>query len=169
MLRTFPGVTLLSAGIGSTGVKLGNGTHLAQSHREGVGQTYVWAPFNTQLIVYGFNPSRAQLFVRLRPYKSDKAAPAQCGWISAERILLPRDKKFADHNKPQPLQMRDISGGGKASGNSLDVKAVIRRGDALTDVAQAGHVTESLKAAQSIQDPRERASALMHVAKALAQ
>ena len=84
VLRTFPGVTLLSAGIGSTGVKLGNDTHLAQSHREGVGQTYVWAPFNTQLIVYGFNPSRAQLFVRLRPYKSDKAAPAQCGWISAE-------------------------------------------------------------------------------------
>ena len=124
VLRTIPGVTLSSAGVGSTVVKLGNDTHLAQSTLEQSGQTYVLAPFNTQLIVYGFNPTRTKLFVRLRPDKADKASPGHCGWISADRVLLPRDKQFSRHTQPQPLQMRDISSG-KESGNQLNVKAVI--------------------------------------------
>jgi hypothetical protein len=121
VLRKFPGVTQPSVGVGSTLTKLpGAALERSQDGNQTVGAAL---PFNTALTVFGFSANQRKLFVRTRP---GAASVPFCGWISTEKVLIPRENKFAGRYKvPQPLQMRDISESQKATENLLNVKAVV--------------------------------------------
>jgi hypothetical protein len=150
VLRSFPKVTQPSAGIGVILTKLPGATlERDVSGNQTIGTGLL---FNTQLIVYGLSGDQKKVFVRTIP---KPGASATCGWISSEKVLLPREKTFQDRYKsPQPLQMRDISRTQQISQNLLNVKAVVHdlsiSGDSkggidIFEDPSTGHSTEKIR------------------------
>lgn len=121
VLGSFPGVTRTSVGVGQTLTKLPGAT--LERGQDGNQSTGVVLAFNTLLTVFGFSADEKKIFVRSMPIVG--AVPS-CGWIAADKLLVPRENKFTGrYKRPQPLQMRDISGAQKATENHLNVKAVV--------------------------------------------
>jgi hypothetical protein len=134
VLTSFPGVLRASVGIGQTLTKLPGAT--LERNRQGGESTGVVLAFNAQVTAFGFSSDARKLFVRTIPAEGNITS---CGWVSADKLLLPRENQFKDrYKKPQPLQMRDISGAQKATENHLNVKAVVHdlsiAGDASTGI-----------------------------------
>lgn len=123
VLRSFPGVTQPTVGIGLTLTKLPNVS--LDRDVNGSERTRITIPFDKALVVFGFSPDEKRLFVRKMP-DPDTDVPAACGWVSADMVLVPRQKRFQGRfKKPQPLQMRDISKMQEEANNLLNVKAVV--------------------------------------------
>ena len=115
-------MTQPSVGIGLTLTKLSAVSLYKSEEGSQVAQTKV--PFNTQLIVFGFSVDQKRLFVRTVPAGASEVP--MCGWVSIEKVLIPRNKRFKNRFKrPQPLQMRDISKTQDVLRNQLNVKAVV--------------------------------------------
>lgn len=121
VLASFPGVPRASIGIGQTLTKLPGAT--LERSLERTESTGVVLEFNSPVTVFGSSSDGRKLFVRTIPAGGTIMS---CGWVSADKLLLPRENQFKDrYKKPQPLQMRDISGAQKATENHLNVKAVV--------------------------------------------
>ena len=153
-LRQFPTVTQPAVGVGSSVVKFGVSPWY-QGGEEGSESISESPTFNQQVIVYGYNFDQTKVFVRLKPSKDFPVSLSpRCGWISVQKILIPRDKIFQRRNKqPQPLQMRDISESEKERRNFLDVKAVVH------DLSLTGEV----RGIDVYWDPEEQATAITKI------
>ena len=122
VLASLPGVPRASIGIGQTLTKFPGAT--LESAQDGGDSTGVVLPFNSAVMVFGIGSGGRKMFVRA--VLDGDTSNVRCGWVSADKLLLPRDNQFKGrYKKPQPLQMRDISGLQKATENQLNVKAVV--------------------------------------------